>query len=65
MDGGNYTIPFDFKKNAGITNQLLTLIPPQLQLFMKSTGVVTFGVDGKRNKKSNSTGLISLLIRLI
>lgn len=39
-----------------------TLIPPQELLLRKSTGVVTFGVAGKRNRKSSSTELISLFI---
>lgn len=38
-------------------------MPPQLWLERKSTGLVTWGLTGKRRKKSRSAGEISSLIR--
>lgn len=42
-----------------IFKRVVTLIPPQLLLLMKSTGLVTLGTAGKRSRKSSSTGLMS------
>lgn len=42
-----------------IFKSVITLIPPQLLLLMKSTGLVTLGTAGKRSRKSSSTGLMS------
>ncbi|KER25250.1 hypothetical protein T265_14254, partial [Opisthorchis viverrini] len=41
------------------------LIPPQLLLDKNSTGEVTFGTTGKRNRKSSSKGSSSLFISKI
>ena len=38
------------------------LIPPQLLLERKSTGLVMLGTDGKRRRKSSSPGSILLFI---
>lgn len=42
-----------------IYKSVVTLIPPQLLLLMKSTGLVTLGTAGKRSRKSSSIGLMS------